>query len=95
MKLIPYTKTAGDESRGFYVDFDKNYSIREFIKEVLLKNEWGTFDIREGFSNKSGLIIDYKYNNLIDQLPIGIMNRTIWKAKANGGWGNMDYLIFI
>lgn len=75
------------------VDLDKEYTVSEFINEVLKKepNEWGYFKIkntRETVEYRHGEILNNNFDN-------EILSARIISISAHGGWSNMDYLIII
>lgn len=91
--LTQITPTFGDCTAGYRVDLDKEYTVSEFINEVLKKepNEWGYFKIkntREKVEYRHGEILNNNFDN-------EILSARIISISAHGGWSNMDYLIII
>lgn len=83
-------RTFGDCMSLFQVSLDKDITIREFIDEVLTKNEWGFI-----YVNDIKIIHDceYRQNMLITELPPNVLDYKIEKITADGGWTRMDYTI--
>ncbi len=96
IKLTQCTPTGGDCTAGYSVTLDKDYTVEEFINEVLTKNEWGYIGIwsdEQAWFDRGDPYCEYKRDKLITQMPNDIMGKKIVKAKASGGWSNMDYLL--
>lgn len=91
--LTQVTPTGGDCTAGYRVDLDKEYTVSEFIEEVLerFSNEWGYFYIKNIFTR-----IEYRYGKLIDNIIEGnILSAKIVSVTASGGYSRMDYNIII
>jgi len=86
IKLKQNTKIYGDSTSGYLVILDKEYTINNFINEILTRKEWGYFFIND---NK------YKYQNdkLINVIEKEILSTKIKNISASGGWSRMDYII--
>lgn len=85
---------GGDETRPYVVDLDYDYTVEQFIREVLLNNrEWGKISIY----NKDYIFgypsYRYEYGTLTSKLPDEYLTRKIKSAKASGGWSLMDYIV--
>lgn len=92
-RLITAGPVGGDETRPYIVDLDHDYTVEQFVQEVLLNNrEWGMISIEKD------LMFDrprcrYEYGHLTSQLPDEYLTRKIKCVCASGGWSLMDYLI--
>lgn len=87
------TQTFGDCTAGYRVDLYKEYTVSEFINEVLKKepNEWGDFIIKN-----TGVRTEYKYGKIVENnFDNYTLSAKIVSIKAHGGWSNMDYIIII
>lgn len=96
IKLKQNTKTFGDSTAGYLVILDKEYTVDEFVNEVLTKNEWGYIGIyyeNMHWFESGNPKCEYKWNKLISKLPDDILNKKISSVTAHGGWSNMDYLL--
>lgn len=91
--LTQNTPTGGDCCAGYKVEFSKEYTVREFIKEVLEKypGEWGYFELKN-------LNISTEYNRgrlLKLKFADAILDSKIVRAYASGGWSRMDYSLTV
>lgn len=91
--LTQVTQTFGDCTAGYRVDLDKEYTVSEFINEVLKEkpNEWGYFEIKR-FMLKA----EYRHGEIIESdFDENILSAKILSVAATGGWSRMDYIIII
>lgn len=98
-KLIQTHTPGGDECAPYDVKFDKPYTIGELVREVLTtrKYEWGGFDLRHkgcGYFDIF-LSVEYRYGELIGELPEDIAKLSIISATSYGGWSAMNYNIIV
>ena len=91
----------GDATCNYYVSVPVGTIVGEFIKSVLMRNEWGSIKIGNWDSNP---ICHYCGDKLVqgsfpyrDDLPIDPPNSELEKVissiTANGGWSAMSYII--
>ncbi len=98
IKLTQNTPTSGDCTAGYAVTLDKEYTVEEFINEVLTKNEWGYIGIHSngqawfdiGFPS-----CEYKKDKLVTEMQKDILPIKVKSATASGGWSRMDYVIYV
>lgn len=98
IKLKQATATRGDCTAGYSVELSKEYTIKEFIDEVLKSNEWGAigiYDENQSWFEKGNPYCEYKRGELISKLPDEFLDKPIKKVDADGGWSLMDYKIHI
>lgn len=91
--LTQVTQIFGDCTAGYRVDLDKEYTVSEFINEVLREktNEWGSFEIKR-FMLKA----EYRHGEIIESdFDENILSAKILSVAATGGWSRMDYIIII
>lgn len=91
--LTQVTQTFGDCTAGYRVDLYKEYTVSEFINEVLKEkpNEWGYFEIKRTMSKA-----EYRYGEIIENdFDENILSAKILSVAATGGWSRMDYIIII
>ena len=91
----------GDCMAPYDVILDKEYTIKEFVDAVLKRNkEWGYI----GIYNKDSVFSDrlfgkprceYRYGELLSNLPGDILNKKVLSVSGNGGWTRMDYILKI
>lgn len=97
IKLTQCTPTGGDCTAGYSVKMDKEYTVKEFVDEILKNaNEWGYIGIfKEGqaWYERGTPHCEFRRSELITKLPDEIMDKIIVNAKASGGWSRMDYLL--
>lgn len=103
-ELIEDSPVRSDCTQDFKVELDRQYTVREFIETVLAerKDEWGHIGIKDGhpmltrsatpFGNPS---CEYRSGSLLTNMPDRILDETIVKASASGGWTRMDYILEI
>lgn len=90
MKFKQISKTFSDETAHFAVSDYKATTIGEFVDEVLKENpkEWGKIEVVGGYE------CEYRYGELLSELPEMIMGWHISEIKGYGGWGMMNYIIY-
>ncbi len=79
----------------YSVDLDKEYTVRDFIHEVLIEHpkDWGFIGIFDGESVIGDPECDYDRGYLQSDLPKEIMDEPIYSVSAYGGHCRMDYLL--
>ena len=96
MKFTQIGRTFGDETAPYSVTDYQAKTIVEFINEAIEHNpkEWGYFEAK---SKDGGFLsckrIEYRYGELLNEIPDEWQYREIEKIDASGGWSRMDYLI--
>lgn len=98
IELKPSSSFGGDSTAAYTVSFDKEYTVQEFINEVLKFNEWGyivasEYDRKNDFKRISQC--EYKLDQLIVAMRLDVLNKKIIKATASGGYSRMDYLLHV
>lgn len=96
IKLTQNTPTGGDCTARYTVTLDKEYTVKEFIDEVLTRNEWGCVGIyNEGqaWFDSGTPNCEYSRGKLITEMPLEVLERKIESVTASGGWSRMDYVI--
>lgn len=92
--LIQRAPAGGDCTAPYDVIFDKEYTIEEFVADVLSRrDEWGSIFIYDR-SSKSGYKScgrNYKYGELSMDLPKKLIGKKVKFASAHGGWSLMNY----
>jgi hypothetical protein len=94
--LVQVTNIARDGTCGYVVELEKQYTVQEFIETILSQctNEWGYVGIKcppYVFGNPR---LEYKYGKITTK-PFNddVLDKTIEKVTASGGWTRMDYII--
>jgi hypothetical protein len=97
IKLTQTSETFGDCTALYSVQLDKPYTVKEFIDEVLTKEEWGYIGIEDKYGDSifGNPNCEYKRNELITEMPVEVLDKVIVKVRASGGWTRMDYNITI
>lgn len=98
---LHFAKTLSDSTFCYEVSFDREYTVKEFLDFVMSdENEanWGYISIIK--EEKNFALIDMCRVSYNKMLPKHInlteyANAKIIKARANGGWGSMDYYLTI
>lgn len=99
MKMICTGGPYGDCCSSYDVELDHEYTVKEFVKEVLTQKpqEWGRVTLVSDFKYKYQHEEDtcqYKYGNIAERFSKeGTKERTILEVKAHGGWTAMDYFL--
>ena len=89
--------TAGpfsDETHSYDVTFLENATLRDLLRFVSKRNEWG--DVHLGSSCLDPIIVKYAVNGKLyvdHELPISILDKKLKTVKANGGWSYMSYYV--
>lgn len=95
-KLIQSGPTCGDCTAPYNVILDKEYTVEDFIKTILLRsNEWGYIGIFDGKSIFGNPNCEYRYGNLKTHLPNGYLSNKVVRVMASGGWTRMDYILTV
>lgn len=90
-KLRRASGPFGDATSCYVVDFDRDYTVREFLKELLQRGrDWGSIDLRLA---KELHTCDYCYGKAYGPVPTEWLDKRIKSAAAHGGWSNMDYIV--
>lgn len=91
IKLTQTSETFGDCTALYSVEMDKPYTVKEFIKQVLKRKEWGYIEIENRYGDPK---CEYKGKTIItENLPEEILSQPVVKVRASGGWSRMDYII--
>jgi len=89
-KLNRVTQIGSDETAGYDVILDKEYTVKELLDTVVsIKSEWGYFVVKNG----SGC--EYKWGELLSNLKEKDLNKKVVKVSASGGWSRMDYYVMV
>jgi hypothetical protein len=97
MKYRAIGRTRGDETTPYAVSDYKARTVGEFIQEVLTENrgDWGHIAVkRKGYGFGGSPSIEYRYGELLEEMPEKWRNLEIRKIESCGGWSCMDYLIW-
>ena len=74
---------------------DKSYTVNEFINAVLTNNEWGCIGIYCKGTVFGKPCCRYNRDKLLSRLPDNTLSKKVVKARATGGWSQMDYILWI
>ena len=86
-----------EQKAPYSVTLDKEYTVRDFIHEVLINHskDWGLIGIFDGESVVGDMKCDYDRGYLQSDLPKEIMDEPIYSVSAYGGHYRMDYLLYL
>lgn len=88
IKLKQITRTFGDETAGYSVTLDKEYTVSELFNEILSKkSDWGYFTVKGSISS------EYRWGNIISNIKQEDSEKKVLSVSASGGWSRMDYVI--
>lgn len=89
-------KERSDCTAPYDVQLDKEYTVIEFISAVLTYYpEWGYIGIYCKGEIFGKPYCEYSHGRLLSSLPEEFWYKKVIKVKADGGWGNMDYLLWV
>lgn len=89
MKFTQTHAVGGDETAPFDLS-EYPAKVTDFIAEVLKRtHEWGDIEVR-GHG-----CVEYRYGELLDEIPDEWKGLMIRDAKAAGGWSYMTYYLFV
>ena len=100
MPVETYWRKKYFEDMDYLAGLAKSYqakTIVEFINEAIERNpkEWGYFEVK---SKDGGFLfckrVEYRYGELLNEIPDEWQYREIEKIEACGGWTRMDYYIY-
>lgn len=101
-KLMSKAGPASDCTSLYYISFYKEYTVAEFIGEVLTKypNEWGNIIIKKQHDMSGACLghVDYSHGELVGKKDIRmkeLLDYKIIHGSAHGGWSAMNYVLFI
>lgn len=87
---------SGDCTTPYVIELEKEYTVQEFIDAVLLKSdEWGYIGIEHKLATFGKPFCEYKYGQLLYELPKEILNKKVVSVRAHGGYTRMDYCLTI
>ena len=90
-KLIRVFPTHASPYVGGYVDFDRQYTVGEFIEETLKKNPAisGSFVV-----DATSLVAHYRKGKLLNEdFPEKVLKARIAAVSFYAGWNKADYVI--
>lgn len=93
MIRFKHLKDNSDATSNYDIILDKPYTVGEFVKEVLTREEWGDIRIKLTDSWFDGPRLEYRHDRVIGGNLDGYLNKTIKTVFANGGWSAMSYWI--
>lgn len=96
IEIKQVTETFGDCSAYYDVILDKEYTVEEFIEEILKirSQEWGKFKINTFLNYQE--YIEYSHGKQIkNNFSDDILKKNVIAVKAYGGWTQMDYKLII
>ena len=87
MKFIQTHGMGGDCTAPYDIE-DYKEIVADFVGEVLnkYKGEWGYFEINYTH-------YEFRYGELLNDIPSNILSKRIASVKASGGYSRMDYYI--
>lgn len=92
------TPVGGDCTCGYNVTFDGEYTVGEFLEEVLCKRskEWGYIVVLSNQHQKETDYCSYSLGELTEDLHnANLKDSKITSATASGGYSRMDFTLYI
>lgn len=88
-KLHP---TGGDETAPYEVTTNRGCTLRELIEKIKSGTSFGNMWIYEDY----GCYFMSNYEkHPIEDFPLALSGKVVKLIRASGGWGRMDYIIWI
>ena len=92
-------KDLSDCTSCYRIELDKKYTVNDFASAVLIQspNSSGYIEIYRKYKFIGDPIIPCRYSkgNIITAFSDDILNKNVVKAEAHGGYGVLNYLIWI
>ena len=101
MKTIMVTQCSevfSDCTSRYTVNINKSpMTVEDFIATVIEENpdEWGYIGIKNGNAIFGDPHMEYKWGKYDSSPMESVKNAIVKRAKAEGGWSRMDYLLEI
>ena len=88
-KLHP---TGGDETAPYEVTTNRGCTLKELIEKIKSGTSFGNMWIYEDY----GCYFRSNYEkHPIENFPLALLDKGVKRIIASGGWGRMDYKIWI
>ena len=96
MRFIQTHSMGSDCTAPYDVVDYRAKTVVEFINEMLeqCKGEWGDIDVWVDKRQLPGRV-DYKRGELLQEIPDEWQYKEVVRVISAGGWGNMDYRIYV
>lgn len=99
LKFIQTGGPYGDATSRYVVELNREFTVEEFINEVLKRDEWGQIRVLNseirGKQPFGALVVEYRGDQIIGR-GIGYrqyLDQKVRSVRASGGWSAMDYTI--
>ena len=87
LKFKRITEIRSDETAGYQVFLNKNYTVQELLNEINDGENWGCLQVINGSS------CEYRHGELLSNLSDFDLDKKVKKVIASGGWSNMNYYV--
>lgn len=96
MRFIQTHAMGSDCTATYDVEDYQAETAVEFINEMLqqCKKTWGDIEVWAVNRHLPGRV-DYKHGELLKEIPDEWRNKEVVKVIAAGGWGYMNYRIYV
>lgn len=96
MRFIQTHSTGSDCTAPYDVVDYQAKTVVEFIHEIIQQrnSEWGDIDVWTENEPLPGRVA-YKRGELLQEIPDEWQYKEVMKVIAAGGWGNMDYRVYV
>lgn len=88
-QLLP---TGGDETAPYEVTTNRGCTLKELIEKIKSGTSFGNMWIYEDYD--CYFMSNYEKHS-IEDFPLALSDEVVKRIKASGGWGRMDYEIWI
>lgn len=93
IKYIQTHATGGDCTAPYDLEFNRECTLKEFIDFIITRGSFGDITIN---TPKIFYALEFKPNKITKgSLESDLLNNIVTKANCAGGWGRMDYRIWV
>lgn len=92
LKYKQLRPTGGDETAPYEVTTNRGCTLKELIEKIKSGTFFGNMWIQEDYG--CCFISNYE-KKTIEDFPPALMDKVVKRITASGGWGRMDYEIWL
>lgn len=92
LKYKQLRPTGGDETAPYDVTTNRGCTLKELIEKIKSGTSFGDMWIYEDYG---GYFLKNYQEHPIEDFPTDLFNKSIKRIASAGGWGRMDYQIWL
>ena len=92
LKYKQLRPTGGDETAPYEVTTNRGCLLKELIEKIKSGTSHGNMQIYESDGN---IYINHYEKTPIEDFPSNMIKKVVRRITAVGGWGRMDYRIWV